>query len=156
MPPLNEIKGVSIDIGGTLGYTLWVDGFPHASHILDIRGDYPGEEYAAVRLWLSELPLSHYSWVAYEECRPKNLHHMRRHFGVLGHLAYKCWQLGIPMLGIETGKWKKALGIKGNSGKDIVLERASALYPHLTFDTHDASDSLGIGYAALQRITFST
>lgn len=157
MPPGDEVKGISIDIGGLLGYTKWTDGFPHEAGTLQIAPEdsVPGEEYQMVKNFLRNLPLTDYHWAAYEDCVPRNKYHMYRHFGVLGHLAYECWKLGIPLLGITTGEWKKALGCKGNASKPEAQARALELYPHLEFPTLDASDALGIGVAALSRIRLS-
>lgn len=153
---MDEVRGISIDIGKNLGWTAWVDGFPHAAGLLDLSSDYPGAEYQRFREFLWALPLRQYQWAAYEDVRPVNKHHMYRHFGVLAFLAHACWDYNIPLIPLVTGEWKKAMGVKGNAKKSEVMARAEELYPHLDYTTDDVSDSLGIGLGALTKIRVAT
>jgi Holliday junction resolvasome RuvABC endonuclease subunit len=101
---------------------------------------------------VTAIPATGVDWVAVEDVRPVNKHHMEQHFGMLGALAEVCYRRNVPLLRATSGEVKKILTGKGNADKDMMLEAARLARPGLNVRNHDEADALGIGMVAVARI----
>lgn len=151
----DEVLGVSFDLSKTrTGVCLWKAQVPIRVVSWEFKdvGDI-GALVASFRHRLATaIPPTGVDWVAVEDVRPVNKHHMEQHFGMLGALAEVCYRRSIPLLRATSGEVKKILAGKGNADKDQMVAGARAAYPALNVTNHDEADALGVGMVAVARI----
>ena len=136
---------LALDLGTSCGYAVMSSDGVVTSGVFDLktrRFEGGGMRYLRFRRALDEMNASAgpFEQIVFEE--------VRRHAGVdaahvygglLAIMASWAEEREIPFEGVPVGTWKKALGVKGNAGKDDVLTKVTSLgFPVSSFDEADA------------------
>lgn len=152
-------RGLSFDFGRKTGIAWWAEGLPVS--VFNKRFDQPdlGEMLTAFRIYVEVTLDDHMpTWVAYEEARPVNKHHMEQFFGMLAVLKMACHERGVPCLGINTRTMKLRTTGDGHAVKQDVVKAVKKKFPRLSGGsldlTEDEADAVGVGYTALQLMVF--
>jgi hypothetical protein len=156
-----QIRGVSLDLGKTLtGLAYWHDrelawteeaSFKHTETL--------GQTLAEFGTWLGLWIKPGVDWIAYEQRMTGGQRlgnrHLEIHYGMVGMLHVRAWNMRVPILSIPIGTAKKALTGNGKAEKDAMVAAAKERYGrHIT--SHDMADAIAVGIAALDRMQFPT
>ena len=144
------MTGMSFDLARkSSGYALWVDGEPTVVGTVSLPAGFLGEQLRAwVNAMNSVIP-PRLDWVAHEDARAVSKQHGMILFGMTGLLHLKCWDAGIPVIGVNQKTAKKTLTGRGNALKPDMVIAAQARWPHLNVETDDQADALAVGLCFL-------
>lgn len=144
---------LALDLGTHTGYAVLPTSGAIVSGAIDLtprRFEGGGMRYLRFRRFLDEMRQNAgpFEQIVYEE--------VRRHAGtdaahvyggLLGILSAWAEEHRIPFEAVPVGTWKKALGVKGNAGKEDVKARVTDL--GFRVETFDEADAVGIALWAV-------
>lgn len=151
------IRGISFDLGKTnTGIATWVDGICTTTQGVSFNRT---ETLGETLLEFKEFVIGHtpdgIDWIAYEQrmtAGPRmGLRHLELHYGMVGILHMRAYQLQVPIISVPISTAKKALSGNGRADKDEMLAAANKRVAWRV-DSHDEADAIAVGLVALSRM----
>jgi len=148
---------LAIDPAASFGYAIFDTGSGHPvlvhsdCEVFKMNKKAPGRKWRLADVFIKALigdlkP----DLVIYEDV-VRNVSTLSYHsYGYFKYMIQSaCDGHGVEFEGIGVGTWKKAFTGSGNADKDRVQAVCKAMYPDVTWKTHDQSDAVGIGMGYL-------
>ena len=145
---------LAIDLGTRTGYAILRDGEPRQVGLFRLSGEDEQDHVRFVGLdtGLRELVRrAHPSLIAYERVRHAGggVGAVQVYGGLRAILLVVAAHAGVPYVGVEPARVKRAAGLRSAAGKPEMLAAARARWPGLAFETDDVADACFVGVAAL-------